>query len=298
MTTVTVAVNQFPSGLDVDRFEEEIGASSIVYDYAGCRVHGMNASFEFSGWDAASQSTFDGLVSSHSGQPLAGLRIVDHMVEDRTDHRQVNYKTGLIDRLHKYIDFDDTDSWFRGEIRRVTYWESPTRNNKVLEVTIQYARQPNGLLTRVNDTAVWGDPDFYGRRTTRTWFRGDGTPHPVAKVTDKTYDSVAAVEEGRRRRSNVVNKLTLDVLEALVYTETAGDVEAAEAIGMPYVAKYESQLDNYRQTGDLSLKTPPSVPNITDDTELWLDNDLAALGSPGVTIRDMILDSLKEIMEP
>lgn len=237
----------------------------------------------------------EAVINAHDGEPLADLAIAPLAGGDHRDHRQINYKSGLLDRLHRYVDYTDPTYWKRGEYRRVEYYLTPARVTKVIDVVIEYARQPNGLLAMINPAAQWGDPDFFGRRTVRTWYRADGTPHPDVKITVKTYDAVESGDEGERRRGNVMKQLQYDVLIMLVYTETAGDVAAAEAIGMAYLAKYENEISNYVATGDQTIAA-----GVAADTETWLDNGLdnPPFGLPGVTIRDVILDSLQEITAP
>ena len=225
------------------------------------------------------KAALDGIAAAHDGLPVSALWLDDFLPNGYADHRAVDYKTGLLSRLYKVL-----HSVFRGEVREVRYYTDATKNDLVLKVEVVYTRTSNGLAT--------------SRTTTRTWYRRDGTPHPLTKVTLKEYDDLMQMQEGKRRRGNVVDQLTLDVLMMLVVTETGGDIPAAEAIGMVYMGKYSVALSNYVRTGDMSFKVPPASPNITDDTEDWLDNDLALIGMPGVTIRMAILNSLKGIMDP
>jgi hypothetical protein len=202
--------------------------------------------------------------------------------------------------LHKKV-----ISSFRGEIREVKYYADVAMTDLILKVNIEYSRQPNGTLIVSNPLAVYGDPDWIGRRTVRIWYREDGTEHPSTKTTDKIYDNLDAMKEAVRRRSNVLDKLTLDVFQLIVATTavnplspTLAELLAAESLGTAYINKYETPLSVYRQTGDLSFKVPPAIPNITDDTETWLSNSLVPIGYPaGTTIRAVLLDSLKGIME-
>lgn len=272
--------------------------------------------------DAPTDSEFDTLLAAHGGTALAPLRLEAVAATIYTDHRGVDYKTGLVGRLHKHIDAADPVFWYRGEVRRVEYWDSPAKNDLYLTVVVQYVRRANGLLQIVNPNAVWGDADFIGRRTTRTWYRTDGTTEPDIKVTDKTYNAVDAMREGERRRHNVIQQLAIDLLTMIVVTETAtnpaaptaAEVTEAEEIGTAYLAKYEGDIGLFYTTGYLGwtgkpehqtnydpgppeTHDPAPTPNITADNETWLDNDLALLGQPGVTIRDATLDALKWIQE-
>ena len=211
------------------------------------------------------------------------------------DIRTVNYKSGLLGRLHKKL-----TSWFRGELREVEYYADDTETNLVLVVQVfadsdlttpGYARDGSGLAQE--------------RWTKRTWKRTDGTDGTV-KTTHKRYDHDKPTQqkEGRRRRQNVIDALELEVLPMLVATTavnpaspTQAEIDAAEVIGVAYIKKYSDDISDYIRTGDLSFKTSPASPNITDDTETWLDDSVVAYGWTGPTIRDEMLGALKEIDE-
>ena len=232
------------------------------------------------------------------------LELKDFIATNGMDHRQVNYRTGLISSLHRHIDFNDPTSWKRGEYRKVEFYADTQRTKLVIKSEMTYKRQPNGMLTRVRDDAEWADPDYFGRRCIRTWYRKDGTAHPVTKITFKTYNLEEAMEEGERRRTNVKRRLKTDVLSMLVATRavnpaepTPQEIAAAEADGRTFLQTYRNELSDYIESGDLDFKVPPAVPNITDDTSAWLSNDVTPYGWTGPTIRDEILNSLKEIME-
>lgn len=253
----------------------------------------------------------DILLVPHDTRQLSNVKIADYAGIDFNDHRTLNYKTELISGLHKEI-----TTMYRGEVRKVDYYDGPAKAIPVLTVDIDYVRQPNGLLTMVNPNAVWGDADFFGRRTTRTWYKKDGSLHPLTKTRDKVYDAVSAMSEGERRRKNVIQDLSINLLTMLAVTETAADpanptaaeITEAEVLGVSYISKYESAINIYYTAGSLSWTgkaehqstgdaADAPTPNISDDTEAWLSNDLTALGMPGTTIKDYLLNTLKFIYE-
>lgn len=194
-------------------------------------------------------------------------------VDGEPDPVTTDYITGLSTRLHKLV----TD-FSKGEVREVEWHATPAHDDLVLSVHVTYERTPNGLAS--------------SRRVIRRWYREDGTVG-AQKLTTKYYDGLHQMREARRRRDNVVDQLLIDVLGMLVYTETYAEpdpIAAAEAIGIPFVAARESMLDSYRQTGDQTI-----VANIGVAVDAWLDNDLAPLGSPGVTIRQAMQAALTPI---
>lgn len=242
--------------------------------------------------DVGETTAFDAAVAAFTGVP-AELKVKDHMATvGGQDHRQIDYKTGLISRLHRKIDSDDSTFWHYGEVRKVEYYSDIAFTDLVISVVIEYVRNPDGTLLIQNPDAVWGDSDFIGRRVTRTWYRKDGTAHPDTKVTYKTYNKSDTSEEGERRRSNVIKDLKVTILGLLTATGHARDD------GVVYIDKYDQELNTYERTDDLSWKTS-GTPNITSDTEPWLDADLEPLGYPaGTTTRAIILSKLGQVTDP
>lgn len=214
----------------------------------------------------------------------------------KADVTGVDYKSGLTDRLHKKI-----KTRFRGEIREVDYYTDDTEATKVLTVQVY---SDSGLTTLGYDRDASGLA--IQRWTKRTWWQTDDTAGPT-KTTHKRYDhdTVEQMTEGRRRRTNVINSLQLDVLSMLVATTavdpnnpTQAEKDAAEADGMDFMGSYASEISTYISTGDLDWRTPPESPNITDDATAWLSNNVTAYGWTGPTIRDEILAALVEITDP
>jgi hypothetical protein len=234
---------------------------------------------------------------------VCDLAISDYAGLDYKDHRTLNYSTGLIGRrLHR-----EPIEEYLGEIRKIRFWESTKKLVPIVEETITYARQSNGLLMMVNPNAEWGDADFYGQRKEIAWYRKDGTLDPETKVLYKVYNAEESMEEGERRRHRVIRSLKSSILGMLAYTETGGDMVEAERMGVEFLSKYRDQISDYYETGHLSWtgkaehQTPPGAappsPNILTDTDTWLDNDLASMGMAGTSIRDFMLNALREIME-
>lgn len=237
--------------------------------------------------DEVGETALRALVAAHSGLPLAPLAICSLVPPcDRgRDVRSIDFDTGLTTRLREVLSVV-----YRGEVREIRRYLDDTCATLAIVESMAYVRTPLGLAVE--------------RTTVRTWYRTDGTPHPRTKVTLKVYDPLAQMQEGRRRRENVVDNVSMFVLVAIAITEYGYDpwnpdpakLALAEADGMAYIAKYESALGNYVRTGDLSFRTPPASPNITDDAEPWLDNDMTPLGQPGVSIRAWLLDAFQPIV--
>lgn len=213
------------------------------------------------------------------------------------DHRVIDYKAGLINRLHKVI-----TQMYRGEVREVKYYTDDTETTLVLVVRICSDADCTSLGYVRN---ALGAP--VERWTERTWYREDTTAHADKKVTKKVYshDPVAQMTEGLRRRQNQIDKLSVDILQAHVATTavdplnpTEAELEASYDTVTAYNDKYEAGITTFVRVGRNDFLTPPDSPNVTDDTETWLDNSVTPIGYPeGWTIRTIVLESVKNISE-
>ena len=232
---------------------------------------------------------------------IAGQRLVLQdfvsLSDLNRDFRTIDYKTGLIGRLHKV-----TRTVYRGEVRAVDYYTDDTKSRLVLSVEI-FADE--ACTIPGYERNVLGQP--IQRWTRRRWFRRDGTPHPDDKVTHKVYshDAEAQMAEGVRRRQNTIEKLSVDVLTSYAVTTAVNpmaptDAEMATAyeVVTEYIDKYASGVTTFIRVGRNAFLYPPASPNITDDTGAWLDNSVTPLGYPaGWTIRTIMLESIKNISE-
>lgn len=233
--------------------------------------------------------------SIYGSQSLIWSQEVGHhldalQIDPVADPTVIDYKTGLKQRLHKVI-----KTRFRGEVREVDYYTDESMSTLVISVQVYaddsltilgYSRDPLGLVIE--------------RWTKRTWWKEDDTPGKI-KVTHKTYshDANEQMNEGRRRRTNVVNSLTLQVLNMLVATSAANpmaptiaEIQAAESLGLEFMSDYSSQISSYISGGNL---TWVGTPGVGDDPRSWLDNNVVAYGWTGPTIRDEIQSTMVEI---
>ena len=234
---------------------------------------------------AGEDAALDTAYTNWTTITYSSLRLKEYMSnsDQGRDHRVIDYKGGLTTRLHKKL-----TTIFRGEVRKIEYFKDSTETNLVLDVNVSYNRTGNGLAT--------------DRTTTRTWYKKDGTAHPLTKVTVKEYDSLNQMMEGRRRRTNVISILTIQVLTMLVATTAANpanptnnEILQAETNGNAFMANYTNDITGYLATGELSWA---GAAGIGSDTTTWLDNNVVAYGWTGPTIRDEIQGALVDIMAP
>ncbi len=245
------------------------------------------------------QTEKDAVDAAETAQANEALVLSDYLGSGQSmfDFRSVDYKTGLTSRLHKVI-----TTMYRGELREVNYFTDSTETTLVLSVKV-FADE--SLTTPGYSRNTLGQP--LERWTERTWYKKTGEAHTDKKVTHKVYfhDPIAQMKEGLRRRQNQIDKLSVDILKAYIGTEavdpmnpTQAELDTAYDVVTSYNDKYEGPLTTFIRVGRNDFLTSPASPNVTDDTETWLDNSVTPLGYPaGWTIRTIITDSVKNIVE-
>jgi hypothetical protein len=299
--TYTLPITAFLNDkVDVESFQQEVdalGLSSAVLEAIHTHATDVNLIFDVEP-SAGDKAAVDGAAAVHDGESPAQIAILDLVpsIDQSRDVRVIDYKTGLDTRLHKVV-----KTMYRGEVREVDYYVDETEAELVLSVKV-YADE--ACTTLGYSRTVLGQP--IERWTKRTWFRKDGEVG-AEKITHKVYthDPAAQMAEGIRRRSNTIDKLSVDVLRAYVFTTAVDpmnptDVELATAyqVVTAYMDKYEAGVTTFIRVGRNDFLTPPESPNVTDDTDPWLDNSVEPMGYPtGWTIRTIMLESIKNISE-
>lgn len=175
-----------------------------------------------------------------------------------------NYVLGLNTKLFPVRTF------VQGELQAVDWYSDIEKKDLVLKVRIEYTRDPLGFaLTRT---------------TTRTWLREDGTEHEWTKISIKEYDMLAQINEGIRRRGNIVKGIQKPVLGMMI--QTIQDKSATEVIlmGREFLKKYQSDFTAFQNDSNSGILTA-----ISQASEEWLDNQI---DGNGTTIRMYILNEL------
>jgi len=115
------------------------------------------------------------------------------------------------------------------------------------------------------------------RAQTITWILADDSEGD-SKLREKVYNNAASRTEGRRRRRNVIDNMSIAVVGLLAATQYAGDMAAAIAEGKLYMASVADETSMYVEDGASLLKD-----HITADaTKTWLDQ---VIDGNGTTIR-------------
>lgn len=201
------------------------------------------------------------------------LKIFAHFDGDDFDKEapplSVNYVNGLDVRLEPIM------SMIRGRVTRVEFHAA---------AALDGAGEKVGSDLVVSEDFVYQN-DAAGlaraRTQTITWYRSDGQPCAVVKSRVKLYNNTESRSEGRRRRRNIVDSLSIKVVGMLAATETAGDVGQAIAIGTSYMAALELEVAKYIELSDKDLADTIA----TDLATTWLNNLVDASGG---RVRDVI----------
>jgi hypothetical protein len=157
--------------------------------------------------------------------------------------KSIDYKQDIDGRFHPEYTFDSN-----GWLIKCVYHENLeisqdpqgftqySYSNPILEVDAVYTIKPDG---------------YVGSRTiTRKWYRLDGTLDPDSKVTEKFYEPMQARDEGKRRRRNLINELTIEAVGLFIMTsEDLNDVSSAEADAIPFLKEISSGISDYYEYG-------------------------------------------------
>jgi hypothetical protein len=184
-----------------------------------------------------------------------------------------NYITGLVTRLQARRTFN------HGELNKIYWYGDGTTNDLIIKVDVAYERDTIGFAVR--------------RTTTRTWLREDGTDATPNKYTEKFYntDLLGAIDEGIRRRGNIVKGLQLPILGTMTATIPAlsGESEPERqariiTIGRRFLGAYKEHFNAFVEDSNKQIIEEMELAN-----DFWLDNIIDANGT---TIRMMVLYEL------
>ncbi len=183
----------------------------------------------------------------------------------------INYVNGLNVRLHPIIE------WQKGRILNVNYFASCA-----LDATGE--KVGSDLVVKENFSYTLDSSALARARTqTITWYREDGSAGDT-KIRHKYYNNAESRTEGRRRRRNVIDNMSISVVGLLAATETSGDVSQAIALGTAYMASLKQEVEEFIEVSLDGLKNKITADILTG----WLDNPIGG----GATIRHFILGEI------
>lgn len=205
----------------------------------------------------------------------------------------VNYKID-IQKLHVKFEFK------KGILIKAEYFENVqgsqdpygldvyTYSNPVLKCEFEYHVDNSSYISY--------------RYTRRYWAYCDGTYSTEYKEGPKYYDKFSARTEALRRRTNIVNDVIMTAGGLLLYTEPSlTNLVDAENAARPLLGELDPQIDKYYKGSENPLMTAIAtidessfIPAEYSEITNWLDNIVPGTGTPGISIRQLMLSKLSE----
>lgn len=158
--------------------------------------------------------------------------------------KSIDYKKEINGRLHPKYVFDN-----HGWLVECEYF----RNLEISQNQLGFTEYDYSDPILKYEAVYEMKPDGYvGSRTvTRRWYRLDGTLDSDAKITTKFYEPMAARDEGKKRRRNIVNELMIETVGLFIMTSSdLNDVPTAEADAIPFLKEISSGLTDYYEYGN------------------------------------------------
>lgn len=237
--------------------------------------HGLDEKAYF--WDGSS-IVFD--INYTKFNPIAkNLKIYRFITNAKDNYRLHDvpkghdYKRGLSTTLFPKHTFN------KGELNKTEYFSDEAMTDLIIKVNMTYTRDIMGFATE--------------RTTTRIWIREDDTEHPDAKITKKVYGqgTLAPIEEGIRRRGNIVKGLQMPVLGMLLNTLPAKDGESEQErqercimLGRRFLAHYKEDFTMFIEDSNRKI-----YKEMVECTDFWMDT---VIDQNGTTIRAYVLNEL------
>lgn len=255
------------SQLDNDKLGKAIEALGFEVDRVdgdanGFTIYLVNDLVDWSGIDAE--------VSSHNGAKGSQPRIyaLCDVGLQKLDFRDIDY---TIKNLFPKRVFS------QGELQSVEWYIESTFQTKVLKAEMSYTRDGNGFATY--------------RETLRTWINEDDSENPLTKLTSKFYTPLEMIQEGKRRRGNIVDGVQIPTLSFMLETMVNPPTVTQDMvllIGRDFMDRFEDEfnkfIDNSSTVTDpadpdfLKKKVVVAIENAANSTDPWLKNKPASLG--------------------
>jgi hypothetical protein len=231
-------------------------------------------------------------VNSHVPS-IIGYKIWNFVLESPSKWSSpldLDYKKGLTVRLHP------KNTFVKGELTKKEFYETASVN---IDGSINFS---NLILKEENvfhrDLAGFA----VCRQKTITWILENEQDGPDVKTTMKYYDGVDKMQEGVRRRGNLIDALIMEIAGMLIYFKTAQRI--AETSDPSYQLT-SIELDTEIQKGrDLlthyasgfgafvSHSDKQIVTDLANDVSFSFLNENVPNQTPVITIRDYIIDGM------
>ena len=201
----------------------------------------------------------------------------------RVTPKSVDYKKDINGRLHPKYTF------LRGFLTECEYFENAsqvvdpytgftglTYDNSVLKVNFDYYIGSDGYVSH--------------RTSTRSWCLHNEEYSVDTKVSMKYYEKNQAKKEGKVRRLNIVDQITLDTGGLIVLTESGvTTVKQAEELALPFLDEFDGEIDKYTKGN-----TSPLISGIVSASIIaypWLMNEVPG-SDPSTTIQEYVIYNL------
>lgn len=209
---------------------------------------------------------YNAVVNAHSPVVLT-YKLYEHItdtIDSTVFPGHIDYKTGLNKRLHPVHELT------KGELQKTTYYavtDGTTFVDPVLQVTFVWHRDANGFCLR--------------RDSTINYYMNDGSLSTENKYMEKHYNEQESIDEGRRRRRNIVNDINLTVVGLMQMTITDKTDEEILQLGRDWYATNKNDIDNFVETSEQTIRG-----KILSDVTWWMNNIVPNTG--GLTIRQIV----------
>lgn len=176
---------------------------------------------------------------------------------NRLFFQSLDYKKGLLSgvKLHPVYTLD-----INGLLIETIYYVDETKTKQVLKVNNSYILDDNLTLEP-------SAREVLSRTTTRTWIDTNGDEIVKSKLSPKIYDTFDKKNtEGQRRRNNLINSVTVNLVTALILTGTTANKTTAQELLVSFFQSHSASFNNYKVTGRGEIYN-----DITNDNSTWLD---------------------------
>ena len=210
--------------------------------------------------------------------------------DSTTSPKSINYKTQINKKFVRSETFND-----QGELTEVIYYEDKngdgTKDNPVLKASFNYTRDALGNVKKRDDV--------------RTWYLKDGNPSGDTKSSTKYYEGGKVVQEGIRRRENIVRNLEIQTLGIIMVTQSpADDTEKAvlQANGLAFMGDNDSEFSRYVKAQNMDILA--AIDAAYFGTYIWIDDvitqtvidyGIVPASCLNVTVRNYMKNTLDKI---
>lgn len=224
--------------------------------------------------DGVTFHSFNTTATSNSLKIYHYMKRLGEGFDNHEVPKDIDFNKSLEIRLHP-----ETEPYIvQGELQKTIYYSDVTINqdgsqtfsNPVIEEVFTYIRTPEHFaVKRIHEIK---------------WYNEDGTLNPDTKIIEKFYSPQDSIVEGKRRRGNIVSRLTM-LTFGILQSLNLGTGTEIIAMGQAFMNLHKSSIETYQLTGD-----PQLVADVQNDiTTTWL-NDVIDVN--GTTVRQVILNEI------